>query len=88
MPTNADVECLQQNAVNPDPHHRNRGPNNGEAKPRQPNNNTIYKKRANINIATLNMNGTTTPSQNMDITEKWSMINHTIRKHKITILAL
>jgi hypothetical protein len=24
----------------------------------------------------------------MELTEKWSMINHTIRKHKIAILAL
>ena len=77
--------------VNPlDPHLRNEGQNLGQAPPGQQLNNLnrTYKKKANIKIATLNINGATAPSQNMDLTEKWSMINHTIRKHKIAILAL
>jgi exonuclease III len=46
------------------------------------------KLRANINIATLNMNGYAAPSNNMSHLEKWTMINQTINKHRITILAL
>ena len=46
------------------------------------------KLRANINIATLNMNGYTAPSNNMSHLEKWTMINQTINKHRIAILAL
>ena len=46
------------------------------------------KMRANINIATLNMNGLAAPTNNMSYTEKWSMINQTLNKYKIAVLAL
>ena len=45
-------------------------------------------KKATINIATLNMNGAAAPSSNMTYLEKWSMINKTIYKNKIAILAI
>jgi ribonuclease HI/exonuclease III len=44
--------------------------------------------KASINIATLNMNGLNAPSSGMDYKGKWSMINQTLNKHKIAILAL
>ena len=34
------------------------------------------------------MNGLAAPTNNMSYTEKWSMINQTLNKHKIAILAL
>jgi exonuclease III len=71
----------------PDPHHRNEGQNRNKPPPGLQNDNT-YKKRANINIATLNINGATAPSSNMNLIEKWSMINRTIRSNKVAILAL
>lgn len=46
------------------------------------------KKRANITIASLNMRGTSAPTNNMSLLEKWTLINHTIRKNKIAILAI
>lgn len=42
-------------------------------------------KKANINIATLNINGFRSGGNNL---EKWSMVNQTLNKHKIAILAL
>jgi hypothetical protein len=56
------------------------GPENNTETPR--------RKRANITIASLNMRGSSAPSNNMNVLDKWSMINHTIRKNKIAILAL
>src|SRR5258708_10900506 len=50
--------------------------------------NMHHKKRANIKIATLNMNGAEAPSQGMDLTDKWSMVNSTIRGNRIAILAI
>jgi exonuclease III len=44
--------------------------------------------RANINIATLNMNGFTAPANHMTGIEKWSAVYHTINENKIAILAL
>ena len=44
--------------------------------------------RANINIATLNMNGLTSPTHQMNHIRKWAMINQMLNKHKIAILAL
>lgn len=44
--------------------------------------------RANINVATLNMNGLTAPSSGMTFLEKWSMVNQTLNKNKIAVLAL
>ena len=44
--------------------------------------------RANINIATLNMNGMSAPTSGMTGIEKWAMINQTLNEHNIAILAL
>lgn len=46
------------------------------------------KKKANINIATLNVNGASAPTANLNLTDKWARINSTIRENKIAILAL
>ena len=43
-------------------------------------------KRANINIATLNINGFMANS--LTYLKKWSMVNQTLNEHKIAILAL
>ena len=43
-------------------------------------------KRASINIATLNMNGYRAAGRTN--LEKWSMVNQTLNKHKIAILAI
>jgi len=50
--------------------------------------NDARKMRANINIATLNMNGLAAPSAGMSPAEKWTMINQTLNKHKIAVLAI
>jgi len=44
--------------------------------------------KANINISTLNVNGLTAPSSDMNFQQKWSTINSTLNKHKLAILAL
>lgn len=54
--------------------------------PGEINENTPPKKRANICIATLNVNGAAT--QNMDHKDKWSTINSTMKAERIAILAL
>jgi len=46
------------------------------------------KNRANINIATQNMNGLTAPSSNMNFLEKWAMVNANLNQNKLAILAL
>ena len=46
------------------------------------------KLRANINVATLNINGSSAPTNGMSLLEKWSMINQTLNEHKIAIMAL
>jgi exonuclease III len=46
------------------------------------------KKRANICIASLNVNGASAPTQNMNHIDKWSIINSTLRKERIAVLAL
>jgi exonuclease III len=46
------------------------------------------RKRANIKIASLNMNGLHTHTENRNNFEKWSEINSTIKKERIGILAL
>ena len=51
----------------------------------RPNNQTL---KANINIATLNINGFTAPSQNMNGIEKWSAIYQTMKENKIAVLAM
>ena len=54
---------------------------------RNPNHNKP-KLRASVNVATLNMNGLSTPTSNMTYLDKWSMINQTLNKYKIAILAI
>lgn len=44
------------------------------------------KLRANINVATLNMNGLSAPASNTSYLERWTMINQTLN-NKIVILA-
>jgi exonuclease III len=60
--------------------------------PRDPertnNNPTNQTLGANINIATLNMNGFAAPANHMTGIEKWSTVYRTINQHKIVILAL
>jgi exonuclease III len=46
------------------------------------------KKRANVTIATLNINGASAPTANLNLTDKWARINSTLRTNKIAILAL
>lgn len=46
------------------------------------------KEKANIFIASLNVNGATAPTQGMSCIDKWTMINRTIFNEKIAILAL
>ena len=46
------------------------------------------KKRANICIVTLNMNGASTLTQNLDMKGKWATISYTMRVKRIAILAL
>jgi ribonuclease HI len=83
------VEQRYPHAAPPDPREGNERQNRDQPPPgQQNNNNNNYKKRANINIATLNINGATAPTSNMNLIEKWSTINRTIRKEKIAILAL
>jgi exonuclease III len=52
------------------------------------NKNQQRKKRANINIATLNVNGASAPTANLNLIDKWSSINSTLRQNKLAILAL
>jgi len=56
--------------------------------PRGTNEQTKPKKRANIRIATLNMNGASAPTQRMNHIDKWSTIHSTVRNEHIAILAL
>jgi hypothetical protein len=86
MPNHAHppVEHNRTHVAPHEPHNGNEGHTCDQALPGQ----QTYKKKANINIATLNINGATAPTHNMDLIEKWSMINRTIRENKIAILAL
>ncbi|KAH9990734.1 Endonuclease/exonuclease/phosphatase [Russula vinacea] len=45
-------------------------------------------RKANITIATLNVNGFTAPSSSLSGIEKWTTIVCTMNKHKIAILAI
>ena len=45
-------------------------------------------RKANITIATLNVNGFTAPSSSLSGIEKWTTIVRTMNKHKIAILAI
>ena len=51
----------------------------------KPKNQTL---KANISVASLNMNGFTAPNSNLSGIEKWSTVYRTINEHKIAILAL
>jgi hypothetical protein len=53
-----------------------------------PTRNHPMKKRANVTIATLNINGACTPTANLNLTDKWLRINTTMRENKIAFLAL
>lgn len=90
MPEQILAEQNPPHAVPNDLHHENKGHYDGQAIPRPRQNaiNHTFKKKANINLATLNMNGATAPTHNMNLTEKWSTINYQIRAKKIAILAL
>jgi len=46
------------------------------------------KKKANIRINALNLNGATAPSENMTFHAKWNRISQTIQTEKIAILAV
>ena len=46
------------------------------------------KLKANINVASLNMNGFAAPNRNMSSIEKWSTVYRTINDHKIVVLAV
>ena len=50
--------------------------------------NNKNKKRANIKIASQNLNGAAAPSENMTFLQKWSKISDTIQSEKIAILAV
>jgi len=89
MPNNRLPEQHPAHVDPPVPHQGNEGQNQNNAPSGDPNTiNNTYKKKANINIATLNIKGATMPSHNMNLIEKWSIINHTMRTNKIAILAL
>jgi exonuclease III len=47
-----------------------------------------HKKRANVRIAMLNVNGVTAPTHKIDLIDKWSSINKTMKEEKIAILTL
>ena len=72
----------------------NQNTNRASAQPPTPglanetNINHHVKKRANINIATLNLNGASAPTVNLNVVDKWARINSTLRNNKIAILAL
>lgn len=44
--------------------------------------------RANITVATLNMNGLTALTEGLTFLEKWALVNQTLNKYKIAVLAL
>jgi len=44
--------------------------------------------RANIHIASQNVNGAATPSEHMNYKEKWKSISQTIHAEKIAVLAI
>ena len=49
---------------------------------------TNSKEKANINIASLNVNGASASREGMSCIEKWAAINHMIYNERIAILAL
>lgn len=77
QPTSAHQRTPQQG------NHRSR--NNLQTQPRVKKN---PKEKANINIASLNMNRATAPSENMSCIDKWAMVNRIIHNERIAILAL
>jgi ribonuclease HI/exonuclease III len=56
--------------------------------PHPPHNKKGMRKKANIKIATLNMNGLHTNAESRNNFEKWSEINTAMKKQNIAILAL
>ena len=85
-------------AQTPTPHNTPRAPPNAAERanplaheypaPRENRSHNTPKKRANITIASLNLNGAAAPTQRMDHIEKWTTINSTLRAEKIAILAV
>ena len=74
--------AVPQNRNRATAHQPTPGPTNGTAAEPQ------RKKRANVNIATLNINGASAPTANLNFVDKWSRINSTIKQNRIAILAL
>jgi exonuclease III len=66
---------------------RNEIPSREIHRPTQPKKKGM-RKRANIKIATLNMNGLHVSAENRNGFEKWSEINATMKRENIAILAL
>ena len=65
------------------PHHPTPGPENN---PRTEH--PKKGKRANVILASLNINGARAPTANANFMDKWSLINRTMRSNKIAILAI
>src|SRR5712672_3472992 len=73
-----------------EPHNTN-GATAQQPTPGQPNTtpkSRLMKKKANINIATLNINGASAPTANLTLIDKWARINSTIKQNKLAILAV
>ena len=60
---------------------------NGDYHPTTETNNK-FRLRANIRIASMNVNGATAPSENMNFLVKWETISRTIYNEKVAILAI
>ena len=60
-------------------------PSQGETRNNNPKNQNL---KANVNIASLNVNGYAAPASNMSGIEKWSAIYQTMKENKIAILAV
>lgn len=63
-------------------------PNTATGTPSRAGNRKTHRLKANITIATLNINGFAAPASSMSGIDKWSAINRTISDNKIAILAL
>ena len=69
-------------------HHINRDMPNNQGRPYE---NLCRKKnnlKANIKIASINLNGATAPTENMSFLNKWRSISNTIQSEKIAILVV
>jgi hypothetical protein len=87
-PTPINTPAMQGHVTQPNTRDVSMSAHQCPLTPRKNNQNLVLttskpKMRANINIATLNMNSLVAPTNNMSYTEKWSMINQTLNKYKI-----